>query len=962
MAISDNELNSLKNQWNNLSYADQQAKLSSNSKLQWALNSLWLSVKSAPTSTTTTTVNNSTTTNTNTNTNRNTGTNNNTNTNNTASTNSTTWTSWSTGTNNAAWYNQVKPEEVNNRTRATNSTVDNLWYQWDKLTYEQQQEKFNQTPALRTAVEKLWLRIKWPNDVTPTNTTSTTNTGTTNTGTTWNTGNTGDIWKTENTFVPWSEWDYQDNSQARMDQIANNLSRYRVTNPELFENRDDFYNFFIKDKGRSQDQIDYLWSYYDNVQKYWKYDTLTPNEIWAGLVDWTIPQDYLNWLKATDPAKYTWVGEAMKDKQDEIMNESYLNTIMEEAGLGNQTGNEYSDMTKWAMKNWLFVDKNGDWTDDWLYPEASDEEKKLWKADSEYEAEKLKLTNAMKDLQSDLTDQYPDADLSTIMLLTADRWQKIQKALDTIAVSQTRTQWEIKYMQNERDMQSKARQNTISNLQKAYGMYYDYTPEWMSELAQAKYAATNVTLDQADNGTDTQKQMALQNVLDWYYSKYWDIIERSEQQVINDVMALAKSKGMSLNDALEENFLQHLRAKPGFKQLNTLAKSAPETVKAGDDIYQWNWTSWELVNWKSNNWTNWLYGFTDYTPVSSDTLNNTLNSFMKEKPVGSTWWECWSFVNDYLQKLWYDRLYDDPIDKKKAITNTDTPAVWAVAVMDSKKYPQYWHTAIVTAIQWDKVKLLESNWNDDHQVHERWVDKSTILWYFDPSKRISADKAAGTLYNPDLAAYFEDYNTVWDDQLNKKRFWEWESWKSLKNMWISQQEFLKQYNEYYAATTKDAFLDLLKNIDILIEETWPDFSVDEESAAMLWAWTVGNAYKLIKDNATVQWLADAKAKWLKLWVLSDSDVRMIANASSSMSWDNWDDKWRRDLIDFRNKILSKNKYLKEEYGNKSAYSPNTAFSYDPNKNYKITVTKWKATTNTNSWGNTKKSIKDLWNK
>jgi hypothetical protein len=32
-------------------------------------------------------------------------------------------------------------------------------------------------------------------------------------------------------------------------------------------------------------------------------------------------------------------------------------------------------------------------------------------------------------------------------------------------------------MQNERDMQSKARQNTISNLQKAYGMYYDYTPE-----------------------------------------------------------------------------------------------------------------------------------------------------------------------------------------------------------------------------------------------------------------------------------------------------------------------------------------------------------------------------------------------------------------------------------------------------------------------------------------------------
>jgi hypothetical protein len=40
---------------------------------------------------------------------------------------------------------------------------------------------------------------------------------------------------------------------------------------------------------------------------------------------------------------------------------------------------------------------------------------------SELEAERLKLSNSMKDLQSDLKDQYPDADLSTIMLLTSDR-------------------------------------------------------------------------------------------------------------------------------------------------------------------------------------------------------------------------------------------------------------------------------------------------------------------------------------------------------------------------------------------------------------------------------------------------------------------------------------------------------------------------------------------------------------
>jgi hypothetical protein len=44
-------------------------------------------------------------------------------------------------------------------------------------------------------------------------------------------------------------------------------------------------------------------------------------------------------------------------------------------------------------------------------------------------------------------------------------------------------------------------------------------------------------------------------------------------------MALAKSKGMSLNDALEENFLQYLRAKPGFKQLNTITSKNPDVFK-----------------------------------------------------------------------------------------------------------------------------------------------------------------------------------------------------------------------------------------------------------------------------------------------------------------------------------------------------------------------------------------------
>jgi hypothetical protein len=56
--------------------------------------------------------------------------------------------------------------------------------------------------------------------------------------------------------------------------------------------------------------------------------------------------------------------------------------------------------------------------------------------------------------------------------------------------------------------------------------------------------------------------MALDRVLSDYYDKYGSIIQRSKSQVINDVMAYAKNNGVSLSQALEENFLKYLREKP----------------------------------------------------------------------------------------------------------------------------------------------------------------------------------------------------------------------------------------------------------------------------------------------------------------------------------------------------------------------------------------------------------------
>lgn len=578
------------------------------------------------------------------------------------------------------------------------------------------------------------------------------------------------------------EWDYQDNSQARMNQIADNLDRYKITNPELFKDYDSFYNFFIDGKGRSADQIRFLDNWYANYKKTEKYNNMSAEEVGKWIANWVIPEDYISTTWATDPDRADAIKWALEDAQDSIANESYLSEL---AGL--------SGFHAWNAKEMLYKDENNDWLDDRLYHEPTEEERKLVEENNEYEAERLKLNNAMKDLQSDLTEQYPDADLSTIMLLTSDRGNKIQKSLDTLAVSQTKVQWTLKYLQTERATMDKAGQNTIKELQDNYWIYMEYSPEWIMQMTQAKYAAENITLDQADSGNETQKQMALDKVLTGYYDKYWAIIQRSKDQVINDVIAYAKKNWTTLSEALEKNFLQYLRAKPEFEALSiwwavnwswTLEpiKDADwnivSYVKIDKNTGKVEWVTWTIgwlvgglwASWTWLGWSNWTdnWAYTDYTPISESALNQWLRNFLA-KYTDENWkvksvkaWQCWTFVNDYLQSLGYDRLYKDPIDKKKAITNTDTPAVWAVAVMDSKNYPKYWHVAIVTKVNPDwTVNLAESNWGWDETVHHRInVSADKIYWYFNPSIQPHSE-------NPWWSPMYEQVNSI----LNNKNNW-----------------------------------------------------------------------------------------------------------------------------------------------------------------------------------------------
>ncbi len=816
---------------------------------------------------------------------------------------------------------------------------DRLAKAWQGLDYETQQKKLSSIAWLKDALAKKGITSKTAPATTQTTTTPK---------------------RTTQAQTPkQDQWDYQDNSQARMNQIADNLNGYRQTMPQLFDDMSAFYNFFIKDKGRSQDQIDFLWDYFNRVQKYGKYDNLSPEQLWTWIANWDIPEDYLNTLKTTDTQKYQEVMTAKQNREDTIKNESFLNDAAAMAWI--EWWESEPSSIQYGKWNWIWMDEDSNWIDDRREHYATEEEQWYQKQIADLNAANLDIDNTVKHDYEDLVKKYPWATKATLMAMANDRNANLLREKENNLVELTRLQGYVWYMQEERFEMNKAGADSIAQLQKNLWMYYDYSPEWMAELAQAKYAATNITLDQADSWNETQKQMALQNVLDWYYDKYWDIIQRSEQQVINDVIAYAKKNWVWLAQALQENFVKPLQSKPWFAALNSVSATRPDVFKIWEDTYWywdengnlvsigWNLWGWNLWGWYNTIW--WLFWYTDYTPITSQQLNNWIDSFMAEHPLNTTWWQCGSFVNDYLQNLWYDRLYTDPIDKKKAVTNSDTATRWAVAVMDSKNYPQYWHVAIVTDVKWDKVKLLESNWGDDKKVHERWVNKSDILWYFDPSKQ---NTAWTWWYNEWLTEIYKQWRDKPDSATAVKDFWN-TYWDTISAAWVSKDDFLKQYDQWYEMETADAYLDILSHLDQLIELTWWEYDWGERWASVFGAWDVGRAYDYIKNNFTVQWLRDAKQQWLKLWVLSDSDVRMIWNAATTLSWMQSQWTWNKELNAFREKLLNKNKYLRDRYQNKSAYSDNTSISFNSGDK---TFTIWETITS-NPTKNAK-NIRDLW--
>ena len=713
------------------------------------------------------------------------------------------------------------------------------------------------------------------------------------------------------------DWDYQDNSPERTAEIIRNLDDLSKSNPWLFSDYDTFYNAFIAGKGRSPEQIKVLNDYFNKMKQYNKYDNMSSDELWYLLAHWEPAEDYLSYLKYNDPQRYAEIQEARKKNENQIMNETYLNTVASQAGYEMWD----SDFWKWNQEEMWYRDVNKDWLDDRLYHAPTEEELKLVDENNQYEQERAKLTDAYKWLQEDLTNQYPDADLSTIMLLTSDRWNKIQRALDTLAVNQTKVQWSLKYLQNERATMDDAWQKTINEIQKQYGMYYDYSPEWMSELAQAQYAATNVTLDQADNGTDTQKQMALDSVLSDYYDKYGSIIQRSKSQVINDVMAYAKKNGVSLSQALEENFLKPLRSKPEFATLSSGWLSPTVSFeKVWDTWYvftvnpDWTYSIETVWWWTGTYWSNWVYQFSEDEVRTWDTIGNDINSIWHILD-SEDWLRIWTYKssNGYTYNVYADR--ED----------------WIKATENLLKRWYYWMTLWDAAQKWiwqwkdisaaknvikNKWLSLDAKLSDENVrkfIEAMWTWEWTLKkwetlddwakWWKEIDWPTNNNNDTSKWYDPLLQDFFNMLPTKLTDQQRKK----------IKNMWYDEKTFLTMRDNYLKDLSKEPDETTVKILDtlwaLIANYPWEwrlkstmlgsDYADNE-----LWDYIAN--YDYIKNNLTMDNLVNLKSKWATFGSLTEWERPKIETSASKLNKNKMSEAaFKAELLDIYNTYAKK---------------------------------------------------------
>lgn len=265
---------------------------------------------------------------------------------------------------------------------------------------------------------------------------------------------------------------------------------------------------------------------------------------------------------------------------------------------------------------------------------------------------------------------------------------------------------------------------------------------WAIEQQQMQTKQMKIAEFQQDSMYMTQNQLRDYAQKNWLQMEYQQLVWYQQEATIN-----------TLNSVSPWLWNQYANKISQMLSKWYTPQQAVSEILNSDEV---KWSGWQ-VQWNyfvnpqlqqaisfeqaaaGNVGTSWMWMY-DTQAIQQEIwnyANQYVSWFQEWQLINGQKKQCWAFVNDYLQSMWLGRVFTDPIDKKAAAINSDTPTVWSVVVMTSPTQPQYWHVGIVKSIDYNAgtMTIAQTNYNGDWAYHESTVNLNSnkILWYYDPA-------------------------------------------------------------------------------------------------------------------------------------------------------------------------------------------------------------------------------------
>lgn len=783
-------------------------------------------------------------------------------------------------------------------------------------------------------------------------------------------------WTAAQTWMP----DYEADSDARDNEIVNNLNAYINSNPEFFSDRATFnQNFHYSERNQRQKALlDSFWKGQEDRKKASSYST--GDSIVQGMNSWEITTDQMNYIKSMNPEAY----REWQQKQEELVNKrianytvpadpvntaELFNQLVEKLGL--QQWDPYKIYENWygmceqlgvfALNSRLEskiaeIEQNANErtraleriTKEWAWRKAQNLiNAEMAKASAIYDARNADLQNAYNALYNQRQQNLAIANQSATALQM--QWAEDSRvfnnklawlgfAMQTAAFrtpeQQLQNQLNFQAASNELNLLNQSRLNDLN-------LYNTYATNKLKNQMEAEATDLNTT-------DENQLRNNLNNVLSQYYSSYWDIIKRSQAQVVDDVIAYAKKNNCSIGEALTKNFIEPLQNKPEFKNLVASKYPSPNSQQS------WSYSIWE--DGKLSVDVKWVWD-----------LN--LSSIQKEALLANkqTYPDSWM--------KWAGLRNNNPWNIK------DT-GFWNVLGTDSKWFaifltPEDWFDALVEKIQniqrwWSKTynsnmslydffsKYAPSSDNNNPKAYAESVAKqlgttaNATVWSVDATAFAAAIARHDSWYDASTYWNFRNastYSEVWvttnTDTYNSNPYqwtmWTTSTWAEInsgwwitsleKNFWstqrmsdaerkelyesygIDKQTYDKMEYNYARYTEKTEWLQALKDsltrAEALLQwnkdnqwlhEWWADIETAENWYYKFWPFqwvTKASEWRAIfdelKNNEVLNKFLDLKKNNASFWAMSEWEWSIIWWATSQLKWNMTDANFEKTL-------------------------------------------------------------------